>query len=68
MNKAYQILRLLGYVSGLSGLALFFFARNAAGETTVWTQVAGGLLALMFVSMLVSYFLFAVMQMWRKGR
>lgn len=67
-NTVYQILRVVGYVSGLSGLALYLFARNADGSATVWTSVAGGLLVLMFISMLMSYFLYAVIQMKRKNR
>ena len=68
MNKFYQILRLTGYVSGLTGLALYMFARGEGGEAGLWTRVAAGLLVLMFVSMMMSYFLYAAIQMKRKNR
>lgn len=68
MNTCYQILRVIGYVSGLSGLALYMFGPNAEGGTTVWSRIAAGLLVLMFVSLLISYFIYAVIQMKRKNR
>ena len=68
MNTSYQILRLTGYASGLLGLGFYLFGQNAEGGATLWTRLAGGLLVLMFVSMLASYVVYALIQMKRKHR
>lgn len=59
MRKAYQILRIIGYVTGLSGLAVYLYAGGVTEPDSAAARLAAVLLLVMFVTLFSSYLLYA---------
>ncbi len=67
LKTIYGCLRVTGYITGVSGLILFLAGRRQPAEGGNWMlAVGGGLIGVMFISLILSYVLFTYLQIRRR--
>ena len=66
MKKTYWIARIVGYVAGAAGMALYMMARASVETRGRWAGLGAGLLILSFAGFFVSYALYLYVRLTRR--
>ena len=67
MVKTYNILRIVAYIAGLAGMALFVTARQSAEPQSLRAAAGGILLILSFICFLGTYGIYLAVRLKRRG-
>ena len=63
MAKLYNILRIVAYIAGLAGMALFVTARQSAEPQTMRAAAGGILLIVSFICFLGTYVIYLAVRL-----